>query len=159
MFFLQTNGSGVLSFASGGGKVLQVVSATTSTTFTTSSSSYADAGLSLSITPSSASSKILIHIYCLSAVGGTGGTDAGGGLAILRNSTFITSGSSIYTHYVFDAGATNAEMAVPFSACALDSPATTSAITYKLQAAAFYGGELYVHRTTPSYIIAMEIGA
>jgi hypothetical protein len=141
------------------GKVLQVVQGTTSTTFSTSSGTYADAGLSLSITPSLASSKILIHTYGLSACGGTGGTDTGGGFAILRNSTFITNDSTVYSHYIFDAGASNAEMAVPFSACVLDSPSTTSAITYKLQAAGFYGGTFYVHRSTPSYIIAMEIGA
>lgn len=142
-----------------GGKVLQVVSGTYSTIMNTTSSTYSDMNLSLSITPSSSSNKILIHAYCLTAIGGTGGTDAGGGVAILRNSTFITNDSSVYSHYVYDAGASNAEAANIFSACVLDSPATTSAITYKCQFAAFYGGTFYVHRGTPSYIIAMEISA
>jgi hypothetical protein len=142
-----------------GGKVLQVVSGTYSTSMTSTSGTYADMNLSVSITPSSSSNKILVHAYCLTAIGGSGGTDAGGGVAILRNSTFITNDSTVYSHYVYDAGATNSEAANIFSACVLDSPATTSAITYKCQFAAFYGGTFYVHRGTPSYIIAMEISA
>jgi hypothetical protein len=60
---LQTNGSGVLSFA-GGGKVLQVVTATDLTERTTTSSSYVTSSntLSVTITPSSASNKILIIV-------------------------------------------------------------------------------------------------
>ena len=60
---LSTNGSGALSWITpGGGKILQVVNATYSTQTTSSSSTYADTGLSASITPSSSSSKVLVIV-------------------------------------------------------------------------------------------------
>jgi len=48
--------------AGGGGKVLQVVNATYATSTTNSTSTYADTGLSATITPSSASSKVLVLV-------------------------------------------------------------------------------------------------
>ena len=67
VFFLQTNGSGVLSFAgvsASAGQVIQVVNATDSTERSTTSGSFVTASntLSVSITPSSSSNKILILV-------------------------------------------------------------------------------------------------
>jgi len=59
--FLQTNGSGALSFA-GAGKILQVVQTAKLDAFTSSSTSFTDVtGLSVTITPVAASSKILVE--------------------------------------------------------------------------------------------------
>jgi hypothetical protein len=46
----------------GGGKVLQVISAVSTTSTTISTSTYTDAGISATITPSSATSKILVLV-------------------------------------------------------------------------------------------------
>jgi len=141
---------------SGAGKVLQVVSATYSTVMTTNSGSYADMNLSLSITPSSASNKVLILLSTAANVY-LGGTDAGGGINILRNATVINGGSAFTFYDVDESGA--ADSAIPYHVTTYDTPNTTSAITYKCQFAAYYGGYLAVHRSMPSYLIAMEIAA
>jgi hypothetical protein len=52
--------------ATGFGKVLQVVTATYSTQATTSSTTFADSGLTASITPSSASNKVLVFKWNVS---------------------------------------------------------------------------------------------
>ena len=59
---LQTNGSGVLSFVSGGGKVLQVVSGSYASQASTTSTTFQDlsSDTNVSITCSSASNKVLI---------------------------------------------------------------------------------------------------
>ena len=74
------------SFASGvGGKVLQVVSAAKTDTFSSSSTSLVDiTGLSVAITPSSTSNKVLIIVNCAVT-----GADAGIGFSIVRGSTEI----------------------------------------------------------------------
>ena len=61
--FLKFTGSTTLAPAeAGGGKVLQVVNGTLSSSVDTSSTSYADTGLSVAITPSATSSKILVLV-------------------------------------------------------------------------------------------------
>src|SRR5210317_2509467 len=62
--YLQTNGSGGLSWAGvTTGKILQVVQASkTDTTSTASVDSFVDLGLSASITPASASNKVLVMV-------------------------------------------------------------------------------------------------
>ena len=139
------------------GSVLQVVSTTYSTQMTTTSGTHADMNLSLSITPSSASNKILILASSAVSVD-TGGTDAGGGIIVLRNSTVINGSTTEYIFYDINTGGA-ADTGFQYHSSTLDSPNTTSAITYKCQFAAFYGGTFRVHRNQPSYIIAMEIAA
>jgi len=157
--------------AGGGGKVLQVVSTTKTDTFSMSSTTYADVtGLSVSITPTSATSKILVLVSMMGQ-GTAGGADMGGQL--LRGSTAISVGTSTSTRIPASvsvgAAATSAQF---FSGVTfLDSPATTSATTYKMQIKANGGGAtVYVNRSsndvddpaifrTASSITVMEIGA
>ena len=137
---LVTNGSGVLSFASAAaaGQVIQVVSVTKTDFFSTTSTSYVDVtGVSASITPSSASNKILVMLTGGSG-GGGGGNSFGYGV-VLRGATELTIGDSrgsatraTLDLSVADAG-TIADYAKTFAFTFLDSPATTSATTYKLQ--------------------------
>lgn len=120
----------------GAGAVLQVVSVTKTDTFSTTSTSFVDiTGLSLSITPTSATSKILIIV---NAVGGSGGN--AGSLCtfrLMRNSTPINVGNAATGYIQASVGGmrvpldTNASWLVPMNF--LDSPATTSATTYKIQ--------------------------
>jgi hypothetical protein len=158
---------------SGAGKVLQVVSVVKSDTFSTSSSSFTDlTGLSVSITPSSASNKILV----LGSVTGSATGSGSGHIRYVRDSTAIGIGdaSSSRTRDSvggIDNGATPPDSALSSSFVFLDSPATTSSTTYKAQVHQGDGsGTMYINRTTndgndnnngryASSITVMEISA
>jgi hypothetical protein len=148
-----TVASGVPSWAAGG-KVLQVVQATYSTATSNSTTTYADTGLSLSITPSSASSKVLV-LTMTPARKAIGNSDNGLWIRIVRGATSVLeSGYALFT------GADNALFGV-VSQHYLDSPSTTSATTYKTQfknntAAASVDVQFNAQTST---IILMEIGA
>jgi hypothetical protein len=140
----------------GGGKVLQVVTAETSTEMSTSSTSLQDTNITLSITPSSATSKVLVMISANT------GTANGGGetyckTAILRGATTIfDQNSSSRTTVRLPAGNNQTQSGYTY----LDSPATTSATTYKLQAAAANSSTVYMQRSSAtSTITLLEIGA
>ena len=112
----------------GGGKVLQVVSTTSTTVFSTTSSTLTDTGISLAITPSSTSSKVLVVIHA--SVGGDASVPA---IAILRNTTVIGSGSDDGSRRgAASSAAVGADNITPITVSSLDSPSTTSATTYKL---------------------------
>jgi len=116
------------------GKILQVVSTTKTNTFTTTSTSYVDVtGVSQAITPTSATSKVLIIIT--GVTGQTSNADLNR-FNIVRDSTNIgqsTGGATANeTSFIY---LLVAKVGVPFAISFLDSPATTSATTYKLQMA------------------------
>ena len=123
-----------------GGKILQVVSTTKTDTWSTSSATYADVtGLTATITPSSTSSKILAFGQIgASAAGNTSGMYfalAKGG-TIISGATGAADGNrpratSVYYPGDFGSGITNIFNVVPFTY--LDSPASTSALTYSIQ--------------------------
>ena len=114
------------------GMILQVVSATYSTATTISSTSYAETGLTASITPTSATSKILV---ITNQSGGLGDESSVGQLVgrvgLVRDATTIYEVSSILRTR---ASASTEQAAFPGSITYLDSPATTSSVTYKTQA-------------------------
>lgn len=151
--------------AGGGGKVLQVVSSTYNTPTTTTSTTYSDTGLSGSITPTLSSSKVLILIsQAMDTPSSTNVTQASMGLKLLRNSTDILdlSGGAggAETFGVFGAsGALSALGFIPITY--LDSPSTTSSITYKTQQYA-KNSNIQVraqHNNVYSTITLLEIGA
>ena len=109
-----------------GGKVLQVVSATYSTQ-TSTSGGFTDLGLSASITPSSASNKILIFV----SINGVykSGTNASIGLNICRGASEIARFSDNGLSYTGDTSASQTSGSLNY----LDSPSTTSSTTYKVQ--------------------------
>jgi len=121
-----------------GGKVLQVVQSTNKTFSNyTANSSFRDISLSVTITPSSSSNKILIKGQV--TVGMDNGLDQGYGigLRILRDSTALNlpsvGGSQMTTFSVGTTGSNDDDcITAPF--VYLDSPSSTSAITYKIQA-------------------------
>jgi hypothetical protein len=144
--------------AGGGGKVLQVVEGTLTGSVTSSSSSYADIGLSVSITPASSSNKVLIFAAINGCEKRT--TDTSLGLKLFRGATEIMISSSGYT----GSATRNNHGAVALNK--LDTPSTTSATTYKVQFASENNNNLVgVNQdgtganTVVSTIIAMEIGA
>ena len=123
--------SGTATGFGGGGKVLQVVSATKTDTASNSSTSFVDiSGLSVSITPSATSSKVLIFFSVT-----VNGNNAGSSLRIARDSTAIcvgdAAGSRIQSTVSTSLG--SGDDARSHSGNFLDSPSTTSATTYKMQ--------------------------
>ena len=139
----------------GGGKVLQVVSATYSTQASTTSTSYQDSGLTATITPTSASSKILVLTSNLFYVDRQTAGQVLGKMNLVRGATQIFEQNQI--------GSGNADeyMTSNVAFSYLDSPATTSATTYKQQyARVMNAGTVYVQfNSSNASIILMEIGA
>ena len=146
--------------AAGGGKVLQVVQGTTSTAKTTTTSTYTDTGLTATITPSAATSKILILVsqplWAAPLSGSPTGVDAS--VRILRDATAIlTNPNALVTNM---SASSNWEVANVYAAVYLDSPATTSATTYKTQQMSSSANTVQTQRSSsPSQIILLEIGA
>jgi hypothetical protein len=113
------------------GRVLQVVEGSTSTTVTNATTTMVDTGLTASITPSSTSSKILVSFSQQASSVRTATTgDMNLDLQLLRGATVLIEYAD-YAHYV--SAATLAGFGIQISATYLDSPATTSSTTYKLQ--------------------------
>ena len=154
----------------GGGKVLQVVSTSTVTNTTIASTTYTDVtNMTLNITPTSASSKVLVLVTLPSAaLVSTAGDTTGNSMRILRGATVITNyynsgfgdGGAFYVY----AGGPGANIGGVYGVSFLDSPATTSATTYKVQGrvlatansgTAYFGGGA----TAAGSVILMEIGA
>ena len=162
--------AGVPASAMPAGSVLQVVSTTKTDAYSFLGTDFADVpGLSVSITPISSASKILI----ISSVSGQGGVSASFlATRLVRNSTEIavgdahTSGAARATSssgYTQDGGGL-----LHLSMVHLDSPSTTSATTYKVQASSLHSGAAaYINRSqqdnsytrarTTSSITVMEI--
>jgi hypothetical protein len=146
--------------AGGGGKVLQVVQGTLTTAFTTTSTSFVDSGLTVTITPSSATSKVMVFVSLPTVYASrTGsGVSAYAGTCLLRGATTLqVSDIGIFNYY----NGSNWTAFNPIASSYLDSPATTSATTYKVQAASYVASSIYLDATSTKIasIVAMEIGA
>ena len=156
----------------GGGKVLQVVQTVKTDTFSNTGNTFVDiTGLSVSITPSATSSKILIF----ATLNGSS-HDRYYAVRLVRDSTDIfigdTSGSRRRVTLTFDSNGSNEDQDYVqrnVHLTYLDSPSTTSATTYKPQIAMYDSSSTaYINRPyydtdaswitrSASNIIAMEI--
>ena len=150
------------------GKVLQVLQGTLTTPLTTTSTSYVDL-LTVAITPSATDSKIYVSF---TTNAGTNGDTAHLYTSIFRNSTEIGSatstGSRTGAQTVTNTG-TGQQM--NYAGALLDSPSSTSAITYKLKVkvggvqtgywnrSARDNDTAYYDGRTVSQITVMEVGA
>ena len=143
------------------GSVLQVVNASSSTVDTTSATSATATSLSLSITPTSSSSKI----FLLSTATVGMSTANVGRFWFARNGTVINEGGQGWGASYYISNSSYANSGYPWSETWIDSPATTSAITYAVYFAVDQGGPVYFNsRGTSSnagrsVIVAMEIAA
>lgn len=136
------------------GKVLQVVNATYSTQATTTSTSVVTTGFSASITPSSSTSKILV--ITASSIG-TVAASTGIVLQLWRGGSSIFSISPTAGYF---SGSTVTQNNQTVTETYLDSPATTSSITYTQYFATFNAGTAYFCiNSNPSTITLMEIAA
>jgi len=148
------------------GNVVQVVQTTKTDTFTTTSTSKVDiTGMSVSITPTSSSSKIFIVASI-----NYGGTDYNYYCDLLRGSTVLNApASGVNPCTISLCGVTTTTYQILSGGISfLDSPATTSATTYKLQIACQSSGTFYLNRSNrngasdsvcSSTITVMEIAA
>ena len=111
----------------GGGKVLQVVNATTTTPSDSASATFADTGLTATITPTSASSKILVLVN----QNGVGKNNTSAGAAVKIR---INRGGTTF-NIIEQAAFTNTAVSnfISVAGMWLDTPATTSATTYKTE--------------------------
>ena len=144
------------------GSVLQVVSTTSTTLFSSTATSPIDiTGFSVTITPTSATSKILIMFSCV------GSATNSLNLYLNRNGTNISlgSGGSLKNATITSIPTASTVYAYSYSANFLDSPATTSSITYKVQGDTD-AGTFYINRrgndtlfASPATITVMEIAA
>ena len=178
---LASDGSTTISNLSGGGKILQVKQVVKTDAYSFVSSSDADrrdiTGLTINITPSSTSSKILVEYR----------TNVGGPNGAYRIMVHLMRGSSDIYRGDQDSGQTsqtrcsnhintmndsvgNARTALATGQF-LDSPNTTSSTTYKLQIHTVNSGNTYyINRSSystsntyvgrqPSHITLMEVAA
>jgi len=156
----------------GGGKVLQVQSTLLATTTSKAGAgAFSDiVGMSIAITPAASNSKVLVTVV---ANYGSNGTSSNLGFRLLRDSTAIcvnTDATGSRTKVSSGGSSSGAN----YTDCAvitfLDSPSTTSAVTYKLQWYVQNSTTSYLNREytdgndinnpwTASTITAMEIGA
>jgi hypothetical protein len=110
----------------------QVVSTLKTDSFSTTSTTFVDVtGVSVTITPSSASSTVLVIV---SGVNGSNGVDNFTPINLVRGSTAIAQ-STGNANFAATLNLINQSTGItlPFSIVFLDSPATTSATTYKIQ--------------------------
>lgn len=157
----------------GGGKILQVEQSIYKTFTSITSTSLVDTGITVNITPADASNKVLVRVHL-----NYGGSNNGYFRAsLLRGSTVILTGDE-----GDQSGQANASVGLSTDSTTgnyktygqsfefLDEPASTSQLTYKVQAAVYSGGTLNLNRANNddnyTYIVgstcsitAFEIGA
>lgn len=137
------------------GSVLQVVSASTTNQVSQSTTSYVTTNLTASITPTSATSKILVFVNLRP---GTVNSGAAVSFRLYRN------GSNVFqigtnTSYVNATGV--AEIHGSASSVCLDSPSSTSSVTYEVYFAGLTGGQFVYNNINndTSTIALLEIAS
>ena len=137
------------------GTVLQVVTGSTSTQVFITSSTYTDTGLSATITPKSTSSKVLVFVHHADNKNTGAVSQNGMAMQLFRDTTSIQQFSSTISKFT-----TTNESFFDISTIFLDSPATTSATTYKTKFSASgnnNGVAVQASSTGQSVITLMEI--
>ena len=146
-------------------KILQITQASTTSVTSITSTSYADVGLTASITPISTSNKVLVNVFCSVGVPASGSSGDDCFLRLVRGSTAIGGGNSVasdaFFHASNDGGAYSPRMS---SFTFLDSPSASSSTAYKVQMKNRNGSkQSYFNRrggdtmSLISYITLMEV--
>ena len=157
------------SLIGGGGKILQVVEAATTTAATTTSTSYVATGLQVAITPSATSSKILVFATWVT---GFIQSNKDCRFQLFRDSTTIGGGADNDRYVSTGGGSMSGDTWFTygfqqFNIQKLDSPSSTSALTYKIMfnvnsgsgATGHFGEQRNGDNAGNNVICAMEIGA
>ena len=137
---------GLPSGSSGG--IVQVKSVTkTDGDFSTASTSYTDVtGLSVAITPTRSDSKILIFAN----LHGVGDSSTQAYFRFMRDSTAICVGTDVGNRVSATLGSMYTDQSNDTNSCSqqfLDSPSTTSSVTYKIQCRTQGSGSIYINRS------------
>ena len=145
--------------ATGFGKVGQVVQASTSTAVNVASTSVADTGLTVNITPTASTSKVLVQVN-QNIVTDIDTNLANSKIKLLRDSTTAVDFTANIAR--IEAGSVSAVKFGNLTTFShLDSPSTTSQITYKTQGAisstSNNGTARFQNSSVPSIITVMEI--
>lgn len=137
------------------GSVLQVVQGTIATPLSTASTNYVTTNLAVSITPTSASSKILV--ITTSCLRKTNSNALGPSAAIFRDSTNVYTGVINQFYITASSGEPSGVVTLNY----LDSPSTTSAISYSLRIKSLTASTtaVFLPDNETGTIIAMEIAA
>ena len=162
-----TTGVGTMTFAdAGGGKVLQAVSAIKTDTQTVNSTGFTDiSGLTVDITPSATTSKVLVLAHITLSSGNDGHTRCVRGSTVIGAGTASSSRGAVSGYANSNNNSANVQAFV-----FLDSPNTTSSTTYHFELESNNGAASYINRTVndsdaiygsrgSSTITVMEIGA
>lgn len=141
------------------GTVVQVVEASYTTQTAITATTYTDTGLSGSITPVSASNKILVLISQNHQIERANNSYAHGFIRLMRDSTESQDFGRVVTIHAGtgDDGQQASQMNASY--LKLDSPATTSAITYKTQGKVISGQLTCQCYSSRSTMILLEIRA
>jgi len=163
------SGANLTNLPGGGGKILQVVEAATTTAATTTSTSYVTTGLEVAITPSATTSKILVFATWVT---GFVQSDKDCRFQLFRDSTSVGGGADADRYIGVGGGAQTADTWFnygfqQFNIQKLDSPSSTSALTYKIMfnvnsgsgATGHFGEQRAGDNAGNNVICAMEIGA
>jgi|TARA_B100000073_G_scaffold337235_1_gene332907 hypothetical protein len=149
------------------GNILQVVEGSTNTIVSMTALTYADTGLTASITPSSTTSKVLVFVDQFFQITRTG-SNIFGGIRLLRDSVTIidpiTDGNGPFSRGLSVGGGTSTGIWDNFSHSILDSPNTTNSVTYKTQGRPYQSGETMIFQNAStvngkSRILLMEVAA
>jgi hypothetical protein len=132
-------------------RILQVVSATTSASASSATATFVDSNLTVTITPQSATSKIFI------AINQSGYHDSAGGFSAIR----LVRGATVLQTQLDPIQTSGGPIIGNLSFMYLDSPATTSATTYKTQIALRAGGGTFYAQvnSNPANITVFEVSA
>jgi len=135
-------------------RILQVVRATDTTNRTTTSSSFVDANISVTITPTATTSNIML--LWSAHVDAQAGTQANGSFAITDASNNLIDGSGNVSTGIASA----VRSLFRSNVVCFDSPATTSATTYKARFQANAGATIVLNNATVTgQLFALEISA
>ena len=144
------------------GSVVQVVYASYNSSTTNSTTSYANTGLSASITPSSSSNKIQIMVSQPYRLGRSSASDVSGAVQLYRSvsgsETAVTGNSGYLLYTDMGVSMTGIYFYNVYSVSVQDSPNTTSAVTYLTKARTYSSStDIITQYNGTSYITLMEI--
>ena len=155
-----SSGGVIPSGALPAGSVLQVVQGSTNAATTVTSGSYTSTSLAATITPKFATSKILILITASCYIAKGSNSDAGCGIGIYRNGSQVFADAGLYYNFYYGSTVTNIRNRTPLNY--LDSPTSTSALTYTFYIANYPSSGSTASLNTDnqySFITLMEIAA
>ena len=140
------------------GNILQVVTATTSTEVITTTATYVDTTLTANITPASTSNKILVMVMQLFTISNSA-SSGGAAIQVLRDSTSVyqppaNTGTFPFTRFFSITGATAINNTQNENLSFVDSPSSTSALTYKTQGRPYAAGTTATFNPTGSLVAA-----